>query len=307
MRTAALTLIFVACACAANSQRFTLLPQVGFENSKTSVSYNGSEFYVPTGIKFSPHASLRLNYASPKGHGFFVGASSSRSQVTYNYANPELGQAIYTANHENIQVSLEGGYLFNSKPLSLGKASKSASSKENASKGSKCGSYSKSSCASKSYNRCGSSKATKEKEKVSSRNNSWVRIQPSIGMGFKPVTDQELVPVVKNNQVVYDYKAGNWNTALLTGVGFEFGRGKNRLFTVSANYVKGIGNMGEQSLTTESGGKTTTTTLQSRASSWNLRVGIPFTLKKASPAKKKSGCHQYKIQYNNRCRSIRSI
>ena len=31
------------------------------------------------GVKFTPQASLRLNYSSKQGHGFFLGAATSRS------------------------------------------------------------------------------------------------------------------------------------------------------------------------------------------------------------------------------------
>src|SRR5688572_717277 len=98
MRTAVFTLfILVAFMYAANAQKFSLLPQVGFENSKTSVSYNDLRYFAPEGVKFSPQASLRLNYASKKGHGFFVGGSTSRSVVLYSFNDPENGMTNYSA------------------------------------------------------------------------------------------------------------------------------------------------------------------------------------------------------------------
>ena len=46
MRTAALTLLsFVAFGYAAKAQKFSLLPQVGFENSKTKIQYNNLFFF----------------------------------------------------------------------------------------------------------------------------------------------------------------------------------------------------------------------------------------------------------------------
>src|SRR5215510_1450001 len=123
MRAATFTLIcFVAFGYAANSQKFSLLPQVGFETSKTNVSYNNQPYFSPLGVKFSPQASLRLNYASKAGHGFFFGLASSNSVVSYSFANPETGMTNYVATSDDVQLLLEGGYQFNSKKISLGKS-----------------------------------------------------------------------------------------------------------------------------------------------------------------------------------------
>ena len=76
MRNAVLALLLFV-ATAANAQRFSLLPQVGFENSKTSISYNNKEYFSPVGGQFTPQASLRLDYTSKKGHGLFLGMTNS--------------------------------------------------------------------------------------------------------------------------------------------------------------------------------------------------------------------------------------
>src|SRR5215475_5937641 len=111
MRAAALTLLcFVASVYAANSQRFSLLPQVGFENSKTNISYNHLSDFSPIGIKFSPQASLRLNYSSKQGHGFYLGVASSRSIVHFSFTDPESGMNNFKAVAGNMQLRLEGGY-----------------------------------------------------------------------------------------------------------------------------------------------------------------------------------------------------
>ena len=294
MRTAALILLFfVAFGYAAKSQRFSLLPQVGFENSKTKVSYNGSSF-APLGVKFSPQASLRLNYASKPGHGFFVGLATSRSTVSFSFTDPETGMNNFAATTGNMQVRLEGGYQFNSKPIPLGKSKQTASnSKSNSQSTGKSGnhSYSGHSCCHRSYSSCGSSNKNKESRKSKG---TWVRIQPSIGMGYIPFVQNDVVTKSQGGQTVYEYRAGNWNTALLAGAGFEFGKKNARLFTVSFNYFKGLGNLGSETISSQSGPKTVTTTLQSSVSGWDMRIGIPFTLKKSSPKNKKTESHQYK-------------
>jgi hypothetical protein len=304
MRAAALTLLcVVAFGYAMHAQRFSLLPQVGFENSKTNISYNNGSSFSPLGVKFTPQASLRLNYASKQGHGFFVGAATNRSLVTYSFANPETGMTDYVANTGNMQVKLEGGYQFNTKPISLGKKKSSGSQAKTATKSTSTSSTTKSHCGKTyTYSRCGSSKKTAAPAQAKSKG-SWMRIQPSIGMAYIPAVKNDISSETQNGQTMYEYKAGNWQTGLIAGTSFEFGKNKTRLFTVSVNYFKGIGNLDQQTMTTSEGAKTVTTTLKSDVSGWNMRIGIPFTLggAKKSPAKKttehKSPCQQYKIRY----------
>lgn len=305
MRNAAFTILcFVAFGYAANAQKFSLLPQVGFENSKTSISYNDLRSFSPQGIKFSPQVSLRLNYSSKQGQGFFLGVANSRSVVSYSFTDPETGMNDFTSTTGNMQLRLEGGYQFNSKPIPLNRSKQSSANSAKKSSSS----YSSSSSCSRSYSssRC-SPNSNKAKQPSLSRNkNSWVRIQPSIGMGFIPAVKTDVITRTQGGQTTYQYNAGNWNTALIAGAGFEFGKGNTRQFTVSVNYFKGLGNLDEQTISSMSGVKSITTTLQSAVSGWNLKVGIPFSLVSKKPAVKnrtekktqqKSGCGQYKIIY----------
>jgi hypothetical protein len=308
MRTAALVLFtFVAFCLAADAQRFSLLPQVGFENSKTTIGYNGLPSFSPQGVKFSPQGSLRLNYASKQGHGFFVGVASSRSIVSFSFTDPERGMTDFATTTENMQLRLEGGYQFTTKTFSF-KGNNKTAAKKNATKKSSCSraSDNRSQCVrSTTYSRCSSTKSTPPAKtatpSASKNKGSWVRIQPSVGMGFIPSVMTDVIAKTNNSQTTYEYRAGNWNTAVIAGAGFEFGRNKNRLFTVSVNYFKGIGNMGTQTISSVSGTKPVTTTLQSEVSGWNMRVGIPFSLTPKIPAKvkrqQKAGCMQYKIMY----------
>ena len=133
-----------------------------------------------------------------------------------------------------------------------------------------------------------------------------MKLQPSVGMGFIPGTMTDVITKVQNGQTAYEYRAGNWNTALMTGMNFEFGRDNARLFTVGFNYMKGIGNLNTQTVSTVVGTKTLTTQLDSKISAWNMRIGVPFTLGAKKPAvkpqvqvqqKTKQSCGQYKIMY----------
>jgi hypothetical protein len=332
MRNAALLLLLVALSFAATAQRFTLLPQVGFENTKTTMQYNGGSSFAPIGVQFSPHASLRLNYASKLGHGFFVGIASSQSAVSFNFTDPETGRNNFTATASDMQVRLEGGYRFNSKPLVLGKGkqkssssskststSGSSSKKQSTTKSTKshCGSSAQRNGCHRSYSyyssssrgSCCSNKSKQQTVKTKTPNTSWVRIQPSIGMGYIPWTNASVATKTQSGQPSYQYTAGNWNTSFIAGTSFEFGKNKTRLFTVSVNYFKGLGNLGTETLTTDNGVKAVTTTFKSASAGWDLKVGIPFSLGSKKPTVKKitekpKGCGQQRIIYRCGNKSI---
>ena len=137
----------------------------------------------------------------------------------------------------------------------------------------------------------------------------WVRLQPSIGVGYIAAPKTDIVTKTQGGQTAYEYRAGNWNTAFLTGMNFEFGRNKQRLLNVSINYFSGIGNMEKQTISNESGIKTNYATLESKASGWNMRIGIPFTLaeKKSgkhtttNKTKRTSCCDKMRTEYKYRC------
>ena len=320
MRTAALTFLsFVAFGYAAKAQKFSLLPQVGFENSKTTIQYNNSSSFAPAGVVFSPQVSLQFAYKSKPGHGVFLGASSSRSTVPFSFTNAETGRENYKTISGKMQVRLEGGYQFSSKPIYF-KRQNSTAVKQDGSKPesyqvtekNNCSSYSyRSSCMKKKTDANGSSDPAKLKLPDINRG-TWVRLQPSVGMGLIPSVKTDVVTKMQNGQTTYEYRAGNWNTALVTGMGLEFGKNNTRLFTLSVNYFKGIGNLDKQTISTVTGTKTLTTQLQSDVSGWNMRMGIPFTLGAKKPAMKqqavkkieqtKPKCGQYKIMY--RCNRI---
>jgi len=222
---------------------------------------------------------------------------------------------LYNATKANMQLRMEAGYQFTTNPILFNKAKKSSTtsaSKTQSSNKSSYGNYSSRSNCSKNYSsqssRCqGKNSAAK---KVQSKNKGgWVRLQPSVGVGVIPSPQTDIVTKVEGGQTTYEYRAGNWNTAFTTGMGFEFGRNKQRLLNVSVNYFTGIGNMGKQTVSAVSGTKTSVANLESSASGWNMRVGIPLTLaeKKTSKPKsektKKTSCSErVKTEYKYRCR-----
>ena len=216
--------------------------------------------------------------------------------MSFNFTDPETAMNYYTATTGNMQLRMEGGYEYNSKPISLNKSKKPSAN--NAEK-KNCSSHS-SGCCSRNSNKA-------KQPSINKNKNSWVRIQPSIGMGFIPVVKTDVVAKTQAGQTTYQYNAGNWNTALIAGAGFEFGKGSTRQFTVSVNYFKGLGNLDESTISSAVTGKSVTTILESATSGWNVKVGIPFTLGGKSSGMKnwtqkktehrRSGCGQYRIIY----------
>ncbi|MBL7740838.1 MAG: hypothetical protein JNK14_16580 [Chitinophagaceae bacterium] len=307
MRTAALTLFcIVAFGYAMNAQRFSLLPQVGFENSKTKISYNDLPSFAPGGVKFTPQASLRLNYSSKPGHGFFLGAATSRSVVQFSFADPETGMNNFAATTGNLQLRLEGGYQFRSKPISLSRTKQPATKTRSETKKKGCSSYTQKSSCSKSYSssRCGGSSNRSTQPALAKNKGSWMRIIPSAGMGFIPAVRKDVVTKTQSGVTSYEYRAGNWQTGLIAGTSFEFGNRNTPKLTVSINYFKGIGNLNTQTIISSDNIKSTTTTLQSSVSGWNLRAGIPFSLAKKPASKnkiakkmaeRKTNCQEYRI------------
>src|SRR6187549_3137635 len=314
MRSLALSGLFIVSALAMNGQKLSLTPQVGFENSKTSVNYNNLGSFVPLGGEFNPQVSLRLDYKFKQGFGPYIGASTSRSGVLYGFNDIENGMSSYVATKANMQLRMEAGYQYTTKPIFFNKSKQSTSTSKTKSSGkSSCGSYSYRSSCSRSYSsrlsHCqNKSSATKKAE--NKNKGGWVRLQPSMGIGYIAAPKTDIVTKTGGGQTAYEYRAGNWNTAFLTGMGFEFGRNKQRLLNVSINYFKGIGNMNPQTVSNESGIKTSYATLESKASGWNMRVGVPFTLadkksgkqKSANKTKKTGCCDKTRIEYKYRCR-----
>lgn len=280
-------LLFLFAGSAANSQ-FTLLPQIGFEHSSTKVQYNSTESFKPQNVGANLKAGLRADYKFKKGHGPFIGIATSPAVVEINFTDPENFKNNYQANKSSLQWRLEGGYQYSTKPIYF---KKSTANNTN----SKTSSYSpgeKRSCGDKAYrSQCGD----KIKSRVAKQNSALnMRLQPSVGIAYRPGNDDDL----NKNGNQYEYKAGNWNTALLSGLGFEFAKGAKRLFTLSVFHAKGLDDGETQTLNTVDNGKSVVTNLKSEASSWGMNVGIPFSLTKKKQVAVKSQ-HQQKASKAN--------
>src|SRR4051812_39643916 len=115
-------LLCVMLGFAANAQKFTLLPQVGFESFKTSLQYNNLQSFTPKNVQLAPRLGLRADYAFKKIGGPYLGISTSRSSVAVNFASPESGMNIAKISNGAMNLRLEAGYQVNSKPFYFNKA-----------------------------------------------------------------------------------------------------------------------------------------------------------------------------------------
>ncbi len=312
MRTAALTLLsFVAFGYAAEAQKFSLLPQVGFENSKTRMRFNDLSSFSPAGLIFSPQVSMHVRYKSKAGHGVFAGAASSRTTVPVSFTDPERGMNSYTTSTGKMQVRLEAGYQFSSKPIYLNKKNGSPGKlvTQTVIQKKTCGTYSYSSRCSKNKISSTESKSVTQKQKSKINPGSWMRLSPSLGMGFVPGTSETLLTKNQNGTTAYEYRAGNINTAVMAGMGFEFGKNSKSLFTVNVNYLRGLGSQAREEISSMNGTKAVTTHLNSSFSGWNLRFGVPFSTgaKKATVKKQaqqtlqqKPQCRKYQVYKCNK-------
>jgi len=308
MRTATLiTIVFVAMSYATTAQKLTLLPQTGIENSRTTVQYNRFGSFLPTGEVLSPYIGVRMDYKFKQGHGAFVGIATSHSVVSFNFSDLQTGMNIYSASSGDMKLRFEGGYQFSTRHIYFNRSG----SASNSAKFQRQTNVIKKGCGGSlvKYN-CRKS-ADKVMSYAETKNKGWyMSIQPSLGVALAPFGKPTISTSTEASKINYGYKAGNWNTALITGVGFEFGKNGDRMFTISINYLKGIGNLNTRTFTSTTDNKTISATLKSATSSWNITAGIPITLTKNKTSLKQKAaeksnelhwkCGQYKLRCQKR-------
>jgi hypothetical protein len=270
MRKAALTgLVFVACGFATNAQ-LSVTPRVGIEQAFTCVKYNNTSCINPLSANFSPQVGLRADYLISKRHGPFVGVSSNRSLVTYEFTNPETGDKEFTSSHGDWKLRLEAGYQVSSRPISLGRNANAKAAPV------------------KAENPCAARKMMLAQAAAAKKPMMNMRIQPFVGMAFVPDPQTAITSAIRSNETVYQYSAGNWTSAFMTGVNLAFAKGDVNKYVIGVQYLRGIGNMNTETVSTQLDGKTLNTQLSSSASAWNITVGMPLNFTKSKPAVQKA-------------------
>jgi len=314
MRTK-LTCLFVIISFVANAQ-FRLQPQIGMENSRTTVKVNDLPSFAPLGLQFAPRIAMRMEYKFKKGHGPFLGVATSSPYIGLNFTDPQSANTNFYTTKQNLQFRFEGGYQVSSKPIYFskpvtvtqvrtysynggdhrcGESAKTLSSGEGETLSS-----AKTGCSHSCQRSC--TKTNTLRTMVTrTQNKGWfMRIVPSAGVALIPTVNNDIETTPAGaSQTNYKYKAGAWNTAFITGAGFEFGTNKRTKFILNANYLKGLGNLDTKTINHISNGKSVTTSLKSNASSWNVSIGIPisFTKQKSETVIK----HCEKIMYQGKC------
>ncbi|HUP14247.1 MAG TPA: hypothetical protein VM187_18625, partial [Niastella sp.] len=271
MRKAALTgLVFVACGFATNAQ-LSVTPRVGIEQAFTCVQYNNTSCISPMNANFSPQVGLRADYLIGKKHGPFVGVASNRSVVTYEFTNPETGDREFTSSQGDWKLRLEAGYQVSSKPISLGRTAKTSDIQPV-----------------EAVSPCAARKMMLAQAAAAKKPVMSMRLQPYAGMAFVPNPQTAMASAIRSSETVYQYSAGNWTSALITGINVAFAKGEVDKYVVGIQYLKGIGNLSKETLTTPLDGKEMNTQLSSSASAWNVTVGMPLNFTTSKPVAKKA-------------------
>ena len=291
MKPAAIMGMLFLLLCGTASAQLTLLPQLGFDRANTKISYNDITSFSSADAWGAFKASLRLDYRFKGGHGAYAGFGTRPGVQEIIFANPTSASSNFKTNTAATRWGLEAGYLFSSKPINLGKGSKTPSSPtaQRTEEKKQCGTYSRS--------HCGSQKETRMAKKSPTMN---MRLQPSVGLAYIPSIPNDL----EMEGAAYKYNAGNWETAVTGGMGFEFGKGRQRLFTVNVSYAYGLGNQDAKTLTTLENSKTVENQFRSQTSTWGLSLGVPISLTgNKKPAAKKPASQQ---RVKKDCSSYRS-
>ena len=299
MKRAAFTGILVLLIAISAKAQLSFLPQLGLERSKTFVDYNNVSSFSPMGSQVNFKANLRMDYRFKKGHGPYIGIGTAPGTVAFSFTDAANAATNFKAAQNPLQWKLEGGYQYTSKPITLKKAAVKKPAIKTSSYNTEirrhCGSY----C--NSYRQRTSTNSSTAKQS----SNLNLRLQPSVGLAYLPSIKDDLEVSGSN----YQYNAGNYKTAITPGMGFEFAKGKQRLFTLSLFYTKAMGQAEEKIFSNVENGKTVTNLVSSsNTSSWGLMLGVPFSFSKnkktVAPIVKKEPVREYKSRceyYRSRC------
>lgn len=275
MRYAALPGMLILFVGSAANAQLSIQPQIGLEQSKTSFSFNNSTYSsLPTQLE--PKGAVRLDYKFKKGHGPFMSVGSSPGVSSVHFSGFGNMRNQFATTVGPMQWRLEGGYQYSSKPINFKKGNKQkpATPVTNKTVEKRCGSY--------NYR-----VTTENSSKANpAKNASWnMRLQPSAGAAYVPNAKENVTVDETITQTTYQYKAGNYTTAFVTGLGLLFGKGTRDMFSLNVYYLKGLTNLNNQTLTKITEGKTTTAQLRSATSSWSLSFGLPLLLQKQKQVK----------------------
>jgi hypothetical protein len=287
--------LLIGCALLAGTAshaQFSLLPYAGFEQSNNSLRYGSG--YSAAAVNGNLKAGLRADYRLKGGHSPFVNFTTSPAPVSFRFDRAGSLLNAAEAVRGNLQFRLEAGYLYNSKPIALGKKKAASPPSQEAVtvtrvRKSKCGSYTyKSHCGSK----------TKSMQAIPENKTLNMRLQPALALAYLPSSSE----TIRHTTNGFEYTAGTWKTALVPSLGFAFARGNKPLFTLTAFYTRALGQPEELALT-QVESKIVQTPLQQRTATWGLSLGLPisFAKNKAPQVKALSETRTYKKKTYRQC------
>jgi hypothetical protein len=285
---------FLLLAGATLHAQFSITPYAGLEQATNTLRYGKG--LTASDVNGNLKTGLRMDYRLRTGHTPFVNVTTSPSPVNFSFTNS--GELLRQANavRSNLQLRLEAGYQYSSKPIQLGKKEPAASNMAN-NAGSITGEKKKSCGSIASRSRCGSNSKTPNSPAVN--NLLSMRLQPALAVAYIP----SQVQTVKQTPNGFDYAAGTWRTALVPSLGFEFAKGSQQLFTLTAFYTRPLGQK-EEMVTTQLESKTVSTLLQPQSSTWGLTFGVPFSFSSTKATKSKGRTEKKNCTrtYYSRCR-----
>lgn len=290
--------LFASITFAANAQ-FSIQPQLRMETSWTTIKSSNFSAFSPMGVQIAPSLAGRMAYKFKTGHGAFLGVATGNPTVKFRFTDPQSARTSYTISAKGLQLRLESGYEFTTKPIALGKPGISKSYANRYGHRNGGGEQQKRA----GYTRCGMRNSTNQCRKSSYKTKAqnkglYMRIKPSIGLALAPSGSE--ITETKGGQTNYEYKTG-WNTALIAGTAFEFGTRKQAKFVVGVTYLKSLGNNTQTVYTGPA--KTMATTFRSATSGFNINVGIPINFTKKHAVTQH---HQYRSSsYRGHCGKYR--
>jgi opacity protein-like surface antigen len=115
MKPAAFTLMLVLFVTITANAQLSFLPQVGLEQSKTSLGINDLPSFSPMGVNNYLKANLRMDYRFKNGHSPYISFGTSPGVVEYSFADPSNAANNFKTAAGSLQFRMEGGYQYSSK------------------------------------------------------------------------------------------------------------------------------------------------------------------------------------------------
>src|SRR5829696_5273416 len=84
MRSTVLTALLLVAGGTISHAQFTILPQVGFEQSRTSINYNAIS---ASRVEGNLAASLKMDYSFKSGHGAYISLGTSPAPMSFAFDN----------------------------------------------------------------------------------------------------------------------------------------------------------------------------------------------------------------------------